>query len=335
MNNTDNCNIAVSCRVRFARNISKYPFAARMTTQQEQEVRELVKNIVFSANSFAQKDFEYIKMEELPKSDAMALCDLRLISKEFVASGRARGLILSKNRDLSVMINEEDHLRVQAFGEGLELERAYDNAEKLVRLIESSCDIAFEEKLGYLTHCPTNLGTAMRASVMLHLPMLTQNGYMEKVVSSAAKLGLEVRGLYGEGSTAAGYLYQISNRITMNMNAKEILKLISDDAQKLCSMELELQKKAAGNIKLKDKVARSEGILKSSYLMPYNELLEHLSLLRIGVNTKIIENVAPEKLSRLLFETTSAGIAKAMRNDKATQSVDAARATIIKQILNS
>lgn len=335
MNNTDNSKIAVSCRVRFARNISKFPFASRMTTKQEEEVRELVKDIVFSANSAAKKEFEYIKMEELPKSEAMALCDLRLISKEFAVSGRARGLILSKQRDLSVMINEEDHLRIQAFGEGMELERAYDSAEKLVQLIEASADIAFDGKLGYLTHCPTNLGTAMRASVMLHLPMLTQNGYMEKVVSSASKLGLEVRGLYGEGSTAAGYLYQISNRITMNMNAKEILKLISDDAEKLCAMELELQKKAAQNIKLKDKVARSVGTLKNSYLMPYNELLEHLSLLRIGVNTKMIEDVSADKLNRLLFETTSAGIAKEMVNEKAVRHVDEVRATLIKQILNS
>ena len=230
-------NVVISTRVRLARNLKNYPFPCKLSQQGREEVIEKVRDAVKNGNSVLADDFSYIKMSELDPRQSVSLVEKRLVSPEFVSDTAGRALLLSSDERLSIMLNEEDHIRLQVITPGLSLEQAYDTADKLDTLLDERLDFAFDEKLGYLTQCPTNLGTGMRASVMLHLPALEKSNAISRIAGNLSKLGLIIRGAHGEGTEPKGAMYQLSNQITLGISEKAAIENLKNITDQLAAQE--------------------------------------------------------------------------------------------------
>ena len=192
--------IIVSTRIRLARNLKNFPFPCKLQKDGMLKVDTIVRDAILNGNSAIAGDFEYIDMGSLTQIDAVSLVERHLVSPEFASEREGRGLLLMKDESVSIMINEEDHLRIQVMQQGLALDEAYQMANRLDTLLDERLKFAFDDRLGYLTQCPTNLGTGMRASLMLHLPALQDSGAMNRIAGNLSKLGMTIRGLYGEGT---------------------------------------------------------------------------------------------------------------------------------------
>ena len=222
----------LSSRIRLARNFAQFPFPLKQTEASANAVLERLEKAL--ANS---KDIKLYRLMEIPELERQALVEKHLISPEHGQKPDNKGVIVNSEGSISIMVNEEDHLRIQCFASGLELDTLWAMADKIDDLIEKELDYAYDEQYGYLTCCPTNLGTGMRVSVMMHLPGLVLTNQGKLIFSQLAKLGIVVRGLFGEGTEAYGNLFQISNQITLGQNEKEILESISSVARKMVSQE--------------------------------------------------------------------------------------------------
>ena len=227
---TPDGDIAVSTRVRLARNLEGIPFPSKMSAAERRELNGRVKAALLESNTPFAKSLKYIDMKSVPENEIAAMVERHTVSPEFAADSSERAVILSADESISIMVGEEDHIRIQVILGGLQLEKAYDIAETLDRLLYDSLHFAFDKDLGFLTECPTNLGTGMRASVMLHLPVTESNGEIAAVSDTVGKIGFTVRGMYGEGSKSAAAMYQVSNQITLGIsekNAVDNLKIIT------------------------------------------------------------------------------------------------------------
>ena len=225
--------IAVSTRVRFARNINGFPFPSRMTDTMREEINNKVKDSIINSNTPFARTLRYITMKDIPENERYAMVERHIISPEFVSNCKNKAIIISEDESISVMIGEEDHIRIQVILSGLQLEKAYDIAEQLDALLCGSLDIAFDDNLGFLTECPTNLGTGLRASLMLHLPVLESTGEIKNLSRAVEKIGFTVRGMYGEGSSAIASFYQVSNQITLGISEKNAIENLIDIVLKL------------------------------------------------------------------------------------------------------
>jgi len=293
--------VAVSTRVRLARNLREYPFKSVISRTQQAELLEKVKDALYSSSAQAKKEFTFLYMEKLPEAEALSLMEQHLISPEFAKERENGGLLLNKDKSLSVMINEEDHLRIQSLKPGLDLDGAYEPAERLETLLDEKLTFAFDERLGYLTHCPTNLGTGLRASVMLHLPALVMNNGTGKMINTVSKLGFTVRGIYGEGTEAHGDLFQISNQLTMGLSERDTLIRLGDVVQQIILQERSLRKATYERqpAEYEDAVFRSYGILRYARRLTSQEALEHLSRVRLGVVSGLIKDYDPRQIDEL------------------------------------
>lgn len=288
-NEKNDNDIMVSTRVRLARNLKEYPFPSRMTKQTADKVYDSVKDAIFKSNSAIAKEFEAIEIAKSDKINIQTLTEEHFISPD-LAKSQYGAVLINKDKTMSIMINEEDHIRMQVILPGMKLKEAYETANRVDDLIEESLEYAYDEKLGYLTACPTNLGTALRASVMMHLPALTLTGEVSKVISSAGGLGIAVRGIYGEGSEAMGNLYQISNQITMGFTEEELIAKVENIAGQIESYEREARKKLHENnkVQLEDRVWRSYGALKYSRQISSKEAKTLISDVILGKALNII-----------------------------------------------
>lgn len=214
--------VVLSTRVRLARNIAAYPFPAQWNDQTASKVIGAVRDAVMGKNSEFARSFEFLNLDNAMETDKLVLVEDHLISREML-QGKNKALLLNKDTTISIMLGEEDHIRLQAILPGLALDEAYSLADKADDVIGKSVDYAFDDEFGYLTSCPTNAGTGLRASVMLHLPALKMTGQINALVGSVGKLGLTIRGMYGEGSDARGDLYQLSNQVTLGISEAETI----------------------------------------------------------------------------------------------------------------
>ena len=189
----DISDVVISTRIRFARNLKDYPFPCRMNTEKKCRVAAIIKETVLEGKNALSGRFKYIQMSELTQEEAVSLVERHLVSPEFISDREGRGLLLLDDESVSIMINEEDHIRIQVIRPNMDLDGAYDLADKIDSLFDEQLNFAFNDKLGYLTQCPTNIGTGMRASLMMHLPALKESGSMGKISASLAKLGLVIR----------------------------------------------------------------------------------------------------------------------------------------------
>jgi protein arginine kinase len=283
----NNSPIAVSTRIRLARNLDKTPFPNTLTDTKE--VTDKIKNSILSGNSTLSKDFEFIDLDTAAPLKKQALAEEHLISP-VMCEGKGKSVLISKDRTMSIMLMEEDHIRLQIIKDGFALEEAYSLADKVDDVIEENLTYAFDSEFGYLTACPTNTGTGLRASVMLHLPALTMTDNISKVVSSAGNLGIEVRGLYGEGTKAYGSLYQISNRVTLGISEKDTLEKLKNIVEQVIEMEKKARKALYENSAdaLADKLYRSYGTLKYARSISSGEAKSLLSDVMLGQNLGII-----------------------------------------------
>lgn len=326
--------VVISTRIRFARNLREYPFPCRLSDEKKRKVASIVKEAVLEGHSAISDRFRYIQMSELTQEEAVSLVERHLVSPEFISERQGRGLLLLDDESVSIMINEEDHVRIQVISSGMKLDEAYELADKIDTLLDESLNFAFNEKLGYLTQCPTNIGTGMRASLMLHLPALYESGAMNKISSSLSKLGIVIRGLYGEGTDPTGAIYQLSNQVTLGITEKEAIKNLTDIAFQLVTQERNAREKLADNINVLDDIYRSYGILMYAKLVSNNECMKLLSNVRFGVELGHFE-IDFETLNRLLIEIQPATLMKNIGKKLTPAERDHIRAELVKTALSS
>lgn len=323
--------IVMSTRVRFARNLRAYPFPNRMTQQQKREVCALVKDALANARFAQGSPLRFIDMGQLDDVQALSLVERHLVSPEFVKNAAGRGLLLSEDESVSIMICEEDHIRIQVIAAGLALRQALDTAGKIDDIIDSSLEYAFHEKLGFLTQCPTNLGTGLRASVMLHLPTLEQMHAIGQLDSTVSKLGLTIRGTYGENSKPVGAFYQLSNQVTLGISEETAIQNLEGIAKQI----IEKEKSARSTFvqspeQFEDRVWRSVGILTNARLLSSTELMELSSNVRLGVSMGVVRDVSVPQLNRLLSETGAATIQSKSGRELTPTERDKTRADIVR-----
>ncbi|AEE92303.1 MAG: protein arginine kinase [Tepidanaerobacter acetatoxydans] len=323
--------IVISSRVRLARNINDIPFPHLLP---EQEAKTIIKNVheTLRADANLGQNIELYNMAELPEEHKILLSEMHLISPD-LASSKNGAVIVNQDETISIMINEEDHLRIQVMLPGLQLDEAFKEIDKIDDLLEAKLDFAFDEKIGYLTACPTNVGTGMRASVMMHLPVLTMMDQMGQIFATISQVGLVVRGIYGEGSQAKGNLYQISNQITLGKSEEDIIQNVMGVTRQILMSERKIRENLSGEarVRLEDRILRSYGILTNAKIISSQEALAYISDVKLGVDMGIIKDLEPLVLNSLFITTGPAYIQGISNTEMSPVERDLYRADFIRQ----
>lgn len=279
--------VVISTRVRLARNAEGVPFPRKLNDERAFSV--VMKAAETTARSLF--GFKFYQMGHLEEIDRQAIFERHLISRDLAQNLKTGAVIISDSEDMSVMINEEDHYRIQAISKGFDIMDAYERAVSFDNALAGNIKLAFTDKLGYLTSCPTNIGTGLRASVMVFLPALTMSGKINSLIDSIQQLSLTVRGVYGEGSGADGYMYQISNQISLGQSEKEIIDNVTKVIDVICRSEMKERKNMLEKegVRLTDRVMRAYGILSNARLLSSQELLQYASIIKLGASLGIIQ----------------------------------------------
>lgn len=325
--------VVISSRVRLARNLQDFPFPSKLDGETSKKVALSVKS---SLEAHFPQTLNFSDIDS--KSDKRVLVEEHIISPEMCAdNGLYKALVTDDACNLAIMINEEDHVRIQALYSGFNIDKAYKMANEADDAIMKGANYAFDDNLGFLTSCPTNLGTGLRASVMLHLPALTTFGYIKSIVSLMTKIGLTVRGLYGEGSEAQGSLYQLSNQVTLGISEEDTIEKLKSAVKQIVEKEREMRKKllADSSPEILDRLWRSYGTLKYAYKMDTQEASKLISNVRLASCCSIIPECKDVNLIKLLFEIMPAHITKRFPDAQNPTKRDVYRANIIKEMLNS
>jgi protein arginine kinase len=307
--------IVLMTRVRLARNLAGHPFPGWAKAAQRAEVFAACRAAV--AATAPMRRACNVAINELSDLERQILVERHLISRELSGAKSGAGVIISKDQAFSVMMNEEDHLRIQVLRAGFNLKKAWSTINDLDSALEEQLDFAFSPTLGYLTACPTNLGTGMRASAMMHLPALVISNQMEKVVRAVNQLGMVVRGLFGEGSDASGSIFQISNQTTLGESEEDILKRLGSVLQSIVEHELNAREKLleADPAKLFDKIGRAHGILQNCHLLSSSEAMNLLSLIRLGIDLGAFRDADRSVIDRLLIEAQPGHLQHAQKRE--------------------
>jgi protein arginine kinase len=326
-----NCgDIVCSTRVRLARNLKQYPFPNKANEEQRAEIEDKVRDALLSKSSAIH--FQFVPLAELSEEEAVSLVERHIVSPDFISDSRDKALLVSEDESVSIMINEEDHLRIQVMHEGLSLKEAAETADRLDTLLGETLDFAFDPEFGYLTQCPTNLGTGMRASVMVHLPALTESGAMPRISANLSKLGLTLRGSYGEGTQITGAMYQISNQITLGLSEAEAIDNLHALTMQLIEEERKVREKMSSNIVMQDKIARAAGVMKTAKMLSSNEFAELLSYLRFGLSTGLLQGVTAQELNGLSVRVQPATLTAAAKKPLEATQRDILRAELTRQV---
>lgn len=328
--NAPESDVVVSTRIRLARNLADVPFPARITSGEDiEKVHTLAKESLLKS-----PEFKYFRLSDMPEISRRALIERNIISSDLARSSFG-GLIANGDESISVMIMEEDHYRLQSLKSGLALKAAYSEADELDNMLAAGVKYAYDENFGFLTSCPTNLGTGLRASLMLHLPALTAAKGMPRIISMVGKIGMTVRGAFGEGSAAAGAFYQISNQITLGVSEKEILSRLLSTANKVIDFERSTRSelyKSLG-IALEDRVWRAVGVLRNARRMSDAEAQKLISDVAFGASLGIVPRLTASGLYKVMMDTRPAIIAERL-DDAQPQQRDIARADVLREVFD-
>ena len=316
----------VSTRIRLARNLKEYPFPIRLSADKAREIVDKVGE----ALKVCEIRFHRIDLDNIPDTIRVAMIERHLVSPDFISEQDGRAVYLSDDNTVSIMVNEEDHIRLQVIKDGFELKEAYALADKIDNILSKKLNFAFHERLGYLTQCPTNLGTGMRASVMLHLPALRMTGVVNSIGANLSKLGLTMRGLYGESSKPAGAFYQLSNQVTLGISEKAAIDNLQNITTQLIAQEMRSRENLLNDIEVQDKIHRALGSLKSAMLMDHSEAMRLLSLVRLGVSEKKLETLSTDSIDKLIVEIQPASIMTRYGDDMSPRDRDIKRAEILR-----
>src|SRR3954466_5184474 len=328
--------IVISSRIRVARNVAVSPFLSRASRHQRQHLEIKIRDTILAAQISPQT--LYVDLDSAPEIDRTLLVERHLISKPHAAAEGARGVAIGEDETVSIMVNEEDHLRIQVLRSGLQLEEAWEQINQIDDRLEAKLDWAFHPRFGYLTACPTNVGTGIRVSVMLHLPALKLTGEIEKVFRAAKDMRLAVRGLYGEGTEATGDFYQISKQTTLGKTEEDIIGDFRGVViPKIIDYEHHARKTLASerSVQLDDKVCRALGTLRSARLIASEETLLLLSHLRMGINLGRIKDIDVKTINELFLLTQPAHLQKLTGKKMEGDVRRAARAEFIRSRLNA
>lgn len=326
--------IVLSTRIRLARNFQNEIFPIIADEKDLVKVSDFFKQNYNQTSIKQYKNFELIKISDLSNIEKRVLVEKHLISP-YLTKARSAATLLADNEQVSIMINEEDHIRIQLYFPGFQLTTALEEAFMLDDWLEEKIDFAFDEEKGYLTSCPTNVGTGMRASVMIHLPALVLTKKINRMIPAINQLGFVVRGIYGEGSEALGNIFQISNQITLGKSEADIVGDLQSIIAKLVEQEREARNRLMqrSKIRMEDQIFRSYGILKHSRILESKEAATRLSNLRLGIDLGIIKNISHSILNELMV-LTQPGFLQHYANKILTSSErDVLRATLIRERL--
>ncbi len=331
--NGPEADVVLSTRVRLARNLAEVPFTHRATPADQERTVEVVRWAL--ADSGYLTNGRFVDNDQLAEPEGQYLIERHLASPDFVASKAKRGLYVSNDETTSLMVNEEDHLRFQVMASGLDFPEAFTAAAALDEKLEAQLQYAFSGEFGFLTACPTNLGTGMRASVLVHLPALVITREIEKVLRGALHIGLAVRGLYGEGTETKGNFFQISNQKTVGQTEWEIIETIADISRQVIVYERKareyLMKKL--RVEVEDKVFRSLGLLKGARVLSSDEAINLIAGLRLGVSLGIINEVNLAQVTRLMILVRPANLQVMLGEKLSAAERDERRATFVRETL--
>jgi protein arginine kinase len=322
--------VVVSTRIRLARNLAAFPFTNRASPHQKAEIEVMLRERL--AKLDITPALQYVPVSSLTLLDRQMLVERQLVSRELANGDGPRGVAFDERESVSIMVNEEDHLRIQVMRSGLDLDGTWQEIDRVDDSLEAKVSYAFSEELGYLTACPTNVGTGMRASVMLHLPALGLAKQIEKVFRALQKINLVVRGLYGEGSRASGDFYQISNQVTLGKSESTALSEIREVNQQIIAFERQARQALTRENRqgIQDRVARAFGTLQSATMMTSDETMELLSSVRLGVNLGLIEDLSILTVNELFLHTQPAHLQKLMGAPLDGEERNAARARYLR-----
>ena len=326
--------VVLSSRVRLARNIADSPFPSRADTGKRENILSFVKNAVEKSQGLRRGTF--VDCSELDDLDRSFLVERHLASVELTRCRDSCALLIGEKENTSLMINEEDHLRVQALSSGLEIRKAFEMADQMDEELSGSLEFAFDPSFGYLTACPTNTGTGMRASVLIHLPGLALTREIEKVISQINKLGLVVRGFYGEGSDVWGNLFQVSNQTTLGRSEEDIVESLERVTRQIIEYEENARKRlfSEAEDQIEDKIWRAFGILKYARTLTSEEVLNMLSAIRLGIGTGIVKTLSLSQVNEILALSQPAHLQKYFKKRMEPGERDRVRAELVRSKLD-
>jgi len=327
--------IVISSRIRIARNVADEPFPGWAKKDRRQQTLAELQPCVEALPDM--QDGFSADLGKLDATQKQVLVERHLISREHAAKGPGSAAVINRVQNLSIMINEEDHLRMQAILPGLNLKAAYAMIDRLDTELDQSLTYAFDEHLGFLTACPTNLGTGIRASVMLHLPGLVLSDQINRVIQAVNRIGLAVRGLYGEGTEALAHLFQISNQSTLGQRETEIMARLQTVIEQIVQNERNARQKLLEDnpAKVRDHVGRGYGILRHAHTVESKEALNLLSMLRLGQDLGLIDSSNQLLIDHLLVEIQPAHLQQATKKKLGAEERDALRAKILRMHLRN
>jgi protein arginine kinase len=322
--------IVISTRIRLARNLASFPFTHRATQHQRAEIESLLRDRVTRLD--LPQPLRYLSITGLSPLDRQLLVERQLISRELANGEGPRGVAFDEREAVSIMINEEDQLRLQVMRSGLALEQAWHEIDNVDNLLESKVSYAWHEQYGYLTACPTNVGTGLRASVMVHLPAIGLTRQLEKVFRSLQKINLVVRGLYGEGSRASGDFFQISNQITLGRSEVTALSELQGVIAKILQYERQARSALLSEkrMELQDRVSRALGALQHATMMTSDETMELLSSVRLGINLGLLDDISMHAVNELFIQTQPSHLQKLVGGPMDGEERNAARARYLR-----
>lgn len=324
--------VVMSTRIRFARNLKDFPFINMCKKEDLEELENRIKDITPSFGY----GLKFLKLKDIDDITKMSLVEKHIISPNFALKKEetSGAMLINDEENISVMINEEDHLRIQVLGEGFDIDNLMNLAIEVDKTLEKNLNYAYSEKYGYLTACPTNVGTGLRASVMVHLPALTKTGNIQKILEVISNFGMNIRGVYGEGTSAYGNMYQVSNKQALGIDEKEIIKNLKQIVEKIIEQERLARKiLAKESIELEDEIYRAYGILTNCKKISSEEVVNLLSSVKLGVDMGIIKELDDLKVNKLELYTRPANLQKYLGEKIDAYKRDIKRAEVIKQII--
>lgn len=325
--NADNSDVVLFSKIRLARNIADAPFPGRMSN----DIRKSISKKIYATVKSSQlaNEFDLVNLSEKSKADAAAYFEKHLISREFAANRESHAFLKSKNDDISIMLCEEDHIRICAFAGGQNLEKAYEKADCVDNIFIENLHIAFSERLGFLTASPINLGTGLKASLVLHLPALANQGSIYRLSSMVAKLGLSLRELYTDG---AGDIYVLSNQVSLGISEKSAIDNLNAICTQIVKQERSAREELKENSDYEDKIYRTLGIMKSARKLDYGEFLNFLSQIRLGISLGYFD-IDYETIGDLLYTMGDASLVSSAQAELTKNMCCVLRAKLVREKL--
>ncbi|CCQ98239.1 putative ATP:guanido phosphotransferase Hore_00860 [[Clostridium] ultunense Esp] len=323
--------VVVSTRIRLARNLKGYRFPQKMNMEESESLTQKILNVMKELSS--NTNYKFIRINNLTPLERVVFIEEHLISPGLIQKPDYSSFLLRDDESITIMINEEDHLRIQVLLPGLNFEEGWKISNEIDDFLESYLDFAFHQDFGYLTACPTNVGTGLRASVMVHLPSLSITGHVNNLINGLNKIGFTVRGLYGEGTEAVGDLFQISNQLTLGEEEEQIIKKLKNIIYQILDKERNVRNGLIENRKneVEDRVFRSLGILKYSRNITSKEAMRLLSNVRLGIEMGIIDNIEFKEITNLMIEVQPASIQKYANKELTQEERNIIRANFIRE----